>query len=104
MRKKSLFYKLIKCNNCQSNFKSKNERGIIRYVCSNYDNKKGCPERITIEEERLVKLINRRYGREMANEEIREVVVEVIIRSKTLFDIVLIDGKPISFHERGIVF
>lgn len=107
MRVKSLFYKKIKCGECGSNFKLKKERGVNRYLCSKYDNGKGC-QRITIEEDKIVKLINKRFGREltdeMSNEEIREVVVKIIVRSERLFDIHLTEGRPISFHERGIVF
>ena len=105
MRKKSLFYKKIKCgiNNCGSNFKLKKERGTNRYICSYYDNGKGC-QRITIEEGKLVRLINKRYGKELTEDEIREVVVEIIIRSDKLFDIHLTEGVPISFHEKGIIF
>lgn len=104
MRNKSLFYKLISCGNCGSNFKVKKERGVNRYVCSRYDNGKDCKERVTIEEERLIKLLNKRFDRELTNEEIREVVVKIIVRSERLFDIHLTEGRPISFHERGIVF
>ena len=104
MRTKSLFYKKIKCEICGGNFKLKKERGTNRYLCSNYDNGKNCTERITIEESKLVRLINKRYGRELTEEEIREVVVEIIIRSDRLFDIHLTEGVPISFHEKGIIF
>lgn len=103
MRKKSLFNKKIRCNLCQGYFKSKKERKIIRYICSRYDNGKGC-QRITIEENLLVGLINRRYQRELTEDEIREVVVEIIIKNELHFDIVLNEGVPISFHEYGIVF
>ena len=103
MRVKSLFYKKIKCGLCGANFKSKRDRCIMKYLCSNYENYGKC-ERILIHEDRLVKLVNKRYQKELTKEEIREVVVEVIIRSERLFDIHLTEGRPISFHERGIVF
>lgn len=106
MRTKSLFYKKIKCKICngKGGFKKKVERQKrIIYVCSNYENKKTC-RRIPISEELLKSLINKRYNRELSDEEIRNVVVEVIIKSELYFDIVLTEGKPISFHERGIVF
>lgn len=105
MRVKSLFYKKIKCGECGSNFKLKKERGINRYLCSRYDNGKGC-QRITIEEDRLVRLINKRNSGEVSltDDEIRDAVIEVIVRNELHFDIILSEGKPISFHERGIVF
>lgn len=103
MRIKSLFYKKMKCELCGGNFKMKKERGTVKYICSSYDNYKSC-QRNAVEEDRLVKLINKRYGRELTDDEIREAVTEIIIRSDKLFDIILTDGVPISFHERGIVF
>jgi hypothetical protein len=103
MRIKSLFYKKILCGKCGSNFKLKREKGTKRYVCSFYDNGKGC-KRNAIDETMLVSLVNKRYGRELSEEEIREVVVEVIIKNEIHFDIILSEGVPISFHEHGIVF
>lgn len=104
MRKKSLFNKKIKCGNCGGNFKLKKERGVNKYVCSNYDNGKDCAKRIVMEEDRIVQLVTQRYRRRLSEEEIREVVIEVIVRSESLFDIILKEGRPISFHERGIIF
>lgn len=103
MRKKSLFYKKIKCGICGGNYKVKNEGKKKRYICSTYDNGKGCV-RNAIEEEMLVGLINRRHRRELSEDEIREVVVEINIHNELHFDIVLAEGIPISFHEHGIVF
>lgn len=102
MRTKSLFYKKIRCF-CGSSFTLKKERKKLKYVCSNYHNTGNC-RRIPIEQDMIVSLINKRYNRELSDEEIRDVVVGVVIKSELYFDIILTEGKPISFHERGIVF
>lgn len=52
----------------------------------------------------LVELVNNRFQRELSDEEIREAVIEVAVRGENLFDIVLTEGEPISFYERGIQF
>lgn len=104
MRKKSLFYKKIECGNCGSNFKLKRTKaGTKSYICSFYDNGKGC-YRNSISEEKLVDLIWNRYGEELSEDEIRERVVKVVIKNELHFDIILTEGVPISFHEHGIVF
>lgn len=104
MRKKSLFHKKIKCEICGSGFKIKREGKTNRYVCSGYENKSGCTKRIKIDEDLLIGLINRRYQRELSEDEIREVVVEIIVHNELHFDIILSEGIPISFHEHGIIF
>lgn len=103
MRKKSLFYKKIFCYHCQSGMKKKNHRDAVKYLCSNYENYGNC-QRIIIREECIVKALVRRYRRELSEDEIREVVIKIIIKSDRLFDIHLTEGVPISYHERGIVF
>lgn len=103
MRKKSLFYKKVKCFHCGGGCKKKKERGKSKYICSNYDNYGKC-QRIIIDEDKLIKAINRRFRREVSEDEIKNIVSEVIIKNSQLFDIILTEGNPISYHERGIVF
>lgn len=104
MRKKSLFYKRILCGQCGSNYKSKREKsGRVIYICSNYDNYGKC-KRLPILENKIVELITNRYQRELSENEIREEVVKIIVHNELHFDIIMAEGNPISFHERGIIF
>lgn len=103
MRNRSLFYKKIFCAHCLGSCKSKKERGVVKYVCSKYDNFGAC-ERHAILESKLTHAINNRYRRELSDEEIREAVTKVVIRSVNLFDIELKEGRAISYHRNGIVF
>lgn len=103
MRVKSLFYSRIFCGHCLGGCKKKKHRSVVKYLCSNYENYGKC-QKIIIREDKLIKAVNKRYGKELSEEEIREVVVKVIVKSDSLFDIHLTEGVPISYHERGIVF
>lgn len=103
MRKKSLFNKKIFCGYCSKGAKRKKERGTVKYICSSYDNYGKC-QRTLISEDRLKLALNRRFKKELSDEEIREVVLEVKFRSNRLFDIILSEGRPISYYENGIVF
>lgn len=103
MRKRSLFNKKIKCGLCNFPAKKKQDRKIIKYLCSNYDNFGNC-QRNWIREDKLRLALFKRFRRDLTDEEIREVVIEVVFRSDTLFDIVLTEGKPISYYENGIIF
>lgn len=103
MRKKSLFYKKIKCGLCNSPAKRKKDRQVVKYLCSNYDNYGNC-QRNWITEDRLRTALNKRFKRELSDSEIREVVIEVVFRSKSLFDISLVEDKPISYYGTGIIF
>lgn len=107
MRKKSLFHKKIFCGHCLGGCKKKKHRDVVKYLCSNYENYGKC-QKIIIREDKLIKAINKRYetelSDELSDEQIRDVVVKVIVKSDSLFDIHLTEGVPISYHERGIVF
>lgn len=73
-----LFKGLIKCINCQGNFKSKTERGKRKYLCSNYDNKKSCIRFVVLEDE-IANLILRHFNSDMINlEEIKSIQVDPI--------------------------
>jgi hypothetical protein len=91
------------CGQCGSNFTKRKERKTVKYICSKYHNSGECI-RIPIEEKLMVDLISNRFQRELSDEEIRDVVVEIVIKNELHFDIILSEGAPISFHEHGIVF
>lgn len=80
-REKSLFYKLIKCGLCQSNYKSRMNRNKKCYVCSKASNYGTCEFR-PVEEEFIKNLIERRFQRKMSDEEIREVTKQIVITDK----------------------
>src|SRR5690606_4851339 len=103
MKQRSLFYKKIQCAKCGGNFKSKKERGRVKYLCSTYDNGKGC-ERIVYPEEKLIEALQRRYRRELSHEEIRDVVHYIVIQDDHQFAIHLYDGEPIRYEKNRIVF
>lgn len=85
------FSKKIKCKSCSKNMKFKRERLIPKYICSSYDNHGKC-KRTIIEEEFLKNLIQRRYQKEMTEEEIRDVVDYIEVEDKLLLEIHLKDG------------
>lgn len=72
---KPIFSKKIHCMVCGKRYKSKIERGVRRYVCSNYDrgNYDECPKRMTIAEDYLINLITNRYGKLTDSEIIEKV-------------------------------
>jgi Recombinase zinc beta ribbon domain len=82
-----LFTGLIKCHYCGSAYKSKKEKGVRKYVCSSYDNGRGCKSRLPVEEDFLLELIEGRYEKTLAKEELQHMIdyIEVIDRkiSKT---------------------
>ncbi len=101
---KPIFSRKIKCKHCGGNFKSKKERNTRKYICSNYDNYGKCV-RIPIEEDFLKELITKRFQKEMSNEEMSEIVDEIIIEDKLLFEIHFKNSdKPIIFSEKYIQY
>ncbi|MFO1442771.1 zinc ribbon domain-containing protein [Bacillus sp. Bva_UNVM-123] len=78
--------KKCRCKHCGKNMKFKKERLVHKYICSSYDNYGKC-KRITIEEDFLKGLIQRRYQKEMTDQEIREVVDYIEIEDKLLLEI-----------------
>lgn len=104
MSKKILFSRKVKCAHCGGNFKSKLERGKRRvYVCSKYDNFGKC-ERVPIEQDFVLELLERRYGEKLELQERVEKVVRIIVEEKMKFTIELEDDAPIIFSDHYIQF
>jgi regulator of PEP synthase PpsR (kinase-PPPase family) len=53
---KSLFFKLIKCQECGANYRKIQDRQKINYICQNYSTKKGCVRNL-IRQDTLIKFI-----------------------------------------------
>lgn len=51
------FTSLIKCTNCNSNYRHIKERGVSKYVCSGYAKKTGCTKRTILHEQLLLDII-----------------------------------------------
>lgn len=102
-----VFKKKIRCKHCQGFFKRRyNARGKKNpvYICSRVDNYNDCI-RVTVSEEFLVGLINRRFQRELSNEEIREVVDKIIVEDRLLMEIHFTNGDdPILLKGNFIQF
>ncbi len=98
-----LFSKKIKCKHCGGNFKSKKERGKRKYICSRYDNYGEC-RRVIIEEDFLIGVINKRYGKELSEKEIKSKVDYIEVEDKLLFTIYLTDMEPIVFSRHNIIY
>jgi hypothetical protein len=75
-----LFSGLIRCPYCKGNYKAKKEKGKQKYICSTYDNYGQC-RRIAIEEEFLLELLERRYGK-LTEDEIMDIVDYVEVFDK----------------------
>lgn len=54
------FSGLIKCGLCGGNYKTKLERGVRKYICSRYDNRREC-KRIVIKHDDLLYNIHQHY-------------------------------------------
>lgn len=56
---KSLFFKLIKCENCGYNYRYISDRKIKKYICSGYSRQlnNGCKTRYAIKEDELIYMI-----------------------------------------------
>lgn len=102
---KPLFSKKIKCYHCGGNYKAKLERGKRVYICSRYDNygKDKCV-RIPIREERILRIIQRRYDEQLKNEEVAKLVEQITVEDKYLFKIELKNDKPIIYGRNFIQF
>lgn len=100
-----MFSKLITCKHCGRNFKAKIENKKRIYVCSSYDNygKNSC-ERNAIEENFLKGLVQRRFQREMTDEEIRDVIEYIEVENSLLLEIHLKDQESIMLGRQTIRF
>jgi hypothetical protein len=99
---KSLFYKRIRCKNCQNGMKFKRERTVGKYICSTYDTGKGC-KRIIVKEDYLVDLLMRRFK----NEDIENILQHVkLVEVENTEEIVIHfhEGDPIVVSYSGRVY
>lgn len=96
---KPLFSRLIKCKNCNRNFKSKKDGRKRFYICSTYDNYgKGKCERNQIDQDYLVELLERRFDKILTYEEIREEVEQIEVNGDELI-IYLNNQHPIELKK-----
>jgi len=102
-----VFTKKIKCKHCQGFFKRRyNTRGKKNpvYICSRVDNYNDCI-RVTVREEFIVGLINRRFQRELSEEELRGIVDYIIVEDTFLMEIHFTNGDdPILLKGNFIQF
>lgn len=99
---KSLFYKKLRCKNCNKNMKSKTERGVKKYICSTYDTGKGC-RRVIVKEEYLTDLLTRRFKSEKIENILRHVKIIEVEESDELV-IYFHEGDPIVVSYSGRVY
>lgn len=96
--------KKCKCKQCNKTMKYKKREGL--YICSSYDNygKDHC-DRIIVKEGFVRGLIERRFQREMTDQEINEIVEYVIVESPLLLEVhfksedipILLQGSFVQF-------
>lgn len=99
------FRSKIKCFHCGKNFRRKIEREKGKFICGGYNNKNGCTKRIVISEEDIRYLINKRYDRELLDEEIVEILDYILIESELIMEIHFLDGgRPILLKEKFLQF
>lgn len=102
------FKSKIQCKHCSKFFRKKIEKGTPKFICGGYHNKTShCAnrKRIVIFESDLRELINRRYGRELSNEDIVTNVDIIKIEDKNLLEIHFKDrNEPILLQENYIQF
>jgi hypothetical protein len=99
----SLFKKKVICVHCGGFFKRRKERNKYKMICSRVDNYGDC-KRVVIEEDFLISTLEKRFGRELTDVEIVEVVEKIEIEDKLLFKIYLKDQEPIIYGRNHIVY
>lgn len=101
---KSLFYKKIVCIHCGGNFKLKRERGVRKYVCSNYDNHGKCI-RIPIKEETLLSALKNRYREVDDEKRLADNVEKITVEDEMFFEIHFKNSDdPIIFSRNFIQY
>jgi hypothetical protein len=99
------FKSKIRCRKCGFNYRRKMEKGTEKFICGGYSKKLGCAERCVIKGEFIRDLINRRFDRELSDEELAEVIDYIEIESEIIMDIhfkgkhepILLQGSFIQF-------
>lgn len=85
---------LIHCKKCGKNFKTKRERGVIKYVCAGYDRygKDFC-EREVIKESLLNELVELHFRSDLDTFEVRNYIDRIDIFKDNKMEIVYTDGS-----------
>lgn len=99
------FRSRIKCKHCLKNYRLKVEKGTRKFICGGYNNGTGCTRRLVVMEDFIRGLINRRYERELSDEEISNVLDYIEIEDELIMEIHFTDGSiPILLHGTFIQF
>lgn len=81
------FTSLIRCTNCNSNYRHIKERGVSKYVCSGYTRKNGCVKRNILHEQVLLNIVQIYCNRNKIN------LIEDNIFMKSIINIIEIDNQ-----------
>lgn len=90
----------IHCSKCGKKYKKIVESNKVKFICSGYSNKNGCTERTVISEEFIRGLINRRYQKELSDNELLDVLDYIVIENKLIMEIFFKDGSE-SIQLKG---
>lgn len=90
----------IICSKCGKKYKKIIESGKIKFICGGYSNKNGCTDRTVIPEEFIRGLINRRYQKELSDEELVSVLDHIVIQDRLIMEIFFTDGSD-SIQLKG---
>ncbi|KON87324.1 hypothetical protein AF332_11135 [Sporosarcina globispora] len=95
----------IICSKCKKRYKKIIESGKVKFICGGYSNNNGCSERTVISEDFIRGLINRRFQKELSDEEIRDVLEYILVEDKLLMEIHFNDrSEPILLKGNFIQF
>lgn len=103
------FKKLIKCSQCNANFRGIMQRKTPSYVCQNYSTQNGCSDRNTINEEDLLNHILRYCNMtikkyEATPEYMQEIIDKIIALPNGCFEIYYKDGRTAHSKENGVKY
>lgn len=95
---------LIQCKKCCKMFKTKKERGKVKYLCSGYERfgKTFC-ERAIIKEVQLDEMLEHKFERRLSDQEVREVIDRIYVDGK-YFEIFYNDGSKQLVQPNFIKF
>lgn len=96
---------MIHCKKCGKNFKTKKERGVIKYLCAGYDRygKEFC-EREIIKESILDELVELHFRSELDSFEIRNYIDRIDIFENNKWEIIYTDGsKTVRARNKLII-
>lgn len=85
---------LIHCKKCGKNFKTKKERGVIKYLCAGYDRygKEFC-EREIIKESILDELVELHFRSDLRTYEAKDYIIRIDIFENNKWEILYKDGS-----------